>query len=120
MGNSKKFYSDETKEKRDYKISILINGSSASASEILAAALKESYGATLVGTRSYGKGTVQETSDLSTGAMVKYTTGYWLTPKGNNINTKGLTPDIEDDTVYSDDITYENDKALQKAIEAVK
>ena len=52
----------------------------------LAAALKESYGATLVGTTSYGKGTVQETAKLETGGMVKVTTAYWLTPNGNKIN----------------------------------
>ena len=110
-GSSIKYYKDTTKESRDYKIAVLIDGASASASEILAAALKESYGATLIGSKSYGKGTVQETSDLSTGAMVKYTTGYWLTPKGNNINGVGITPDIE---------TEDGNEIMAKAIEAVK
>lgn len=81
-------YKDTTKEKRDYKVIVLINGGSASASEVLAAALKESYGATLLGTKSYGKGTVQDTSELESGGMIKYTTAYWLTPKGVTINEK--------------------------------
>ena len=88
--DKKEMYKDTTKEKRDYKVMILINGGSASASEVLAAALKESYGATLLGTKSYGKGTVQDTSELESGGMIKYTTAYWLTPKGVTINEKGL------------------------------
>lgn len=81
--------------KRFNKIVVLINNSSASASEILALALKESADATIVGVTSYGKGTVQETSNLSSGAMVKYTKAYWLSPNGNSINKIGVKPDIE-------------------------
>ena len=81
--------------KRFDKIVVLINNSSASASEILALALKESADATIVGVTSYGKGTVQETSNLSSGAMVKYTKAYWLSPNGNSINKIGVKPDIE-------------------------
>ena len=77
------------------KIVILINNSSASASEILALALKESANATIVGVNSFGKGTVQETGNLSSGAMVKYTKAYWLSPNGNSINKTGIKPDIE-------------------------
>ena len=77
-------------------ISVLINNYSASASEILALALKESANATTIGVKSYGKGTVQETDTLSSGAMIKYTTAYWLSPNGNTINTIGITPDIEE------------------------
>ncbi len=77
------------------KIVILINNSSASASEILALALKESANATIVGVNSFGKGTVQETGNLSSGAMVKYTRAYWLSPNGNSINKTGIKPDIE-------------------------
>lgn len=77
-------------------ISVLINNYSASASEVLALALKESANATTIGVKSYGKGTVQETDNLSSGAMVKYTTAYWLSPNGNTINTIGITPDIEE------------------------
>ena len=90
---------------------VLINGSSASASEILALALKESANATIVGTKSYGKGTVQETNNLSTGSMVKFTKAYWLSPNGNSINKEGIIPDIE---------VKEDDKQLEEAIKTAK
>lgn len=118
--DKKEMYKDTTKEKRDYKVIVLINGGSASASEVLAAALKESYGATLLGTKSYGKGTVQDTSELESGGMIKYTTAYWLTPKGVTINEKGLTPDIEVTGSFKDDMTLENDVELQTAINNLK
>lgn len=113
-------YKDTTKEKREYKVIVLINGGSASASEVLAAALKESYGATLLGTKSYGKGTVQDTSELESGGMIKYTTAYWLTPKGVTINEKGLTPDIEVTGSFKDGMILENDVELQTAINNLK
>ena len=116
----KTFYEDNTKTQRDYKIAVLINSSSASASEILASALKESYGATIIGTTSYGKGTVQETSKLSSGGMVKYTTAYWLTPNGNSINNVGIKPDIEIILDKTDEYQYETDNQLQGALNAVK
>lgn len=118
--DKKEMYKDTTKEKRDYKVIVLINGGSASASEVLAAALKESYGATLLGTKSYGKGTVQDTSELESGGMIKYTTAYWLTPKGITINEKGLTPDIEVTGSFKDGMTLENDVELQTAINNLK
>lgn len=114
------FYEDRTKASRNYKVGILMNGGSASASEILAAALKESYGATLIGTLSYGKGTVQETSELSTGGMIKYTTAYWLTPDGNKIDGKGLKPDVEINGAFRDGLPYEEDVQLKEAINTVK
>lgn len=110
-----KKYKAETNEKRSYPISIIINGASASASEILALALKESYGATIVGTQSYGKGTIQETENLTGGSMVKYTTGYWLSPNGNSINNIGIEPDI---VIENEDLLEDNQ--LLKAIEIVK
>lgn len=118
--DKKEMYKDTTKEKREYKVIVLINGGSASASEVLAAALKESYGATLLGTKSYGKGTVQDTSELESGGMIKYTTAYWLTPKGVTINEKGLTPDIEVTGSFKDGMTLENDVELQTAINNLK
>ena len=93
------------------KISVLINNGSASASEILALALKESANATIVGVNSYGKGTVQETDILESGAMVKYTSAYWLSPNGNSINKTGIKPDIE---------VKEVEKQLSEAIKAVE
>ncbi|WP_452233294.1 S41 family peptidase [Lacticaseibacillus baoqingensis] len=73
-------------------LAILIDGNSASASEILSAALNENLGSPLVGEQSYGKGTVQNVMPISKTAEVKLTVAKWLTPKGNWINKKGLTP----------------------------
>ena len=86
---------DDTKEHRQYPIAILINGTSASASEILASAIKESYNGIVIGTNSYGKGTVQKTRTLEDGSIIKYTAQKWLTPKGNWINEKGVEPTIK-------------------------
>jgi carboxyl-terminal processing protease len=109
---------DETDEKRDYKVYILVNKSSASASEILAAALKYSYGAKLVGTTTYGKGKVQKTSKLSDGTMYKYTSAKWLTPNGDCIDGIGLNPDlnVELSEEYANNMTKENDNQLQMAL----
>ena len=72
---------------------VLVNENSASASEVLAAALSENESATLIGTKTYGKGTIQTVSDMKYGDSIKYTVGYYLTPLGNNINGIGITPD---------------------------
>lgn len=81
---------------KKYKLPVvvLIDNGSASASEILAGALSESYGAKIVGLTSFGKGTVQTVSYLPDGSNLKYTTGKWLTPNGNWINEKGIKPDV--------------------------
>jgi len=110
--NNKEFtYNDKTTEKRDYPIVVLINGGSASAAEILAAALKESYGATLIGTKSYGKGKVQQVID-----SFKFTSAEWLTPSGKCIDGIGLTPDYKIE--YADFENY--DSQMIKAIELLK
>lgn len=109
----------KTNSSRNYKIAVLINGNSASASEILAGALKESYGATIVGVNSFGKGTVQKAYQLESGATVKYTIQKWLTPNGNWINEVGITPDIkvELDNDYYKNPSDSTDNQLQMAIE---
>ncbi len=86
-------YKDKTEEKRTYDIVVILNGNSASASEILAAALKESYGAKIVGEKSFGKGKVQQTMPLEDGSMIKYTSARWLTPNGICIDKIGIIPD---------------------------
>jgi len=103
-------YVDKTSESKNYKIIILINGNTASAAEILAAALKESYGATIVGEKSFGKGKVQQTLDLSTGSMIKYTSAYWLTPKGDCIDKKGIIPDYQ---ISNEIIKDENNNVIE-------
>ena len=114
-------YTASTNESRNYPVAILVNKGSASASEILAISLNESYGADVVGTSTYGKGTVQTTKDLSSGAMIKYTIQKWLSPKGNWINDKGVTPtvEIELSDKYINNPTEENDNQLKKAIDVV-
>lgn len=112
---------DTTKEKRKYPIAIIVNAASASASEILASAIKESYHGFVVGTKTYGKGTVQKTKKLSDGSMIKYTIEKWLTPDGNWINEVGLEPtdfvELKSSTEPETDPTI--DKQLEKAKELI-
>ena len=122
-GNGKtsktKFYYDETQTHRSYPIVVLVNGGTASASEILASALKDSYGATTVGTTTYGKGKVQQTKKLSDGSLVKYTTSRWLTPNNECIDEYGISPDygVEIEYQYDDEenIIGYTDTQLAKA-----
>lgn len=114
-------YNDETREHKEYNIVVLINENTASASEILASALKESYGATIVGETSFGKGKVQQTMQLDDGSMVKYTSAYWLTPNGTCIDGVGISPDYyvtnEQITDENGNITGITDLQLNKAVE---
>lgn len=82
-------------EKLEVPVTLLIDGGSASASEILAGALSESAGVTLVGENTFGKGTVQTANDLPDGSNLKFTTAKWLTPDGNWIHETGIAPDVE-------------------------
>ena len=106
---------------KSYPIVVMTNEASASASEILAAAMSEEYGAILVGKRTYGKGTVQELKTLPDGEQYKFTTKKWLTPHGVWINGVGVDVNIEVEfnKDYYDNPVYENDKQLQAAIEAL-
>ena len=90
----KKVYGTETST-RKYPIVVLTNELSASASEILASALKEAYGAKTVGIKTFGKGTMQNMLDLENGGMIEVTTEEWLTSKGNKINKEGVPVDYE-------------------------
>lgn len=115
--DNKKEYKDETEEKRDYKIVLLMNDSTASASEVLIAALKESYGAITVGITTYGKGKVQQTHSLEDGSMVKYTSAKWLTPSGECIDEIGITPEYIIEEPLNE---TEEDIQLNKAIELAR
>ncbi len=116
--NGKVEKKDTTREKRNYPLAVLINNASASASEILASAIKESYGGLVVGTNSYGKGTVQQTKKLLDGSMIKYTTQKWLTPNGNFIDEVGVTPTniVELSEAYKTNPSFENDNQLKEAL----
>lgn len=119
--DSQNTYYSTGNETKNYKISILIDGNSASASEVVTSALVEQYSAKTVGKKSYGKGTVQELQTLSDGDQYKLTTKSWLTSKGKVIDGKGIEPDY--DVTLSDEYlenpTDENDAQLQKAIEVI-
>lgn len=107
---------DKTEDARNYPIVVLVDGGSASASELLAGALKETYGAKLVGTKTFGKGKVQKITTLSSGALFKYTYQEWLTPKGNYIDGSGIEPDVEIKYVYDKN---NKDNQKEKAIEII-
>lgn len=116
--SGKTSYKDETKEHREYPIVVIVNGSSASAAEILAAALHDSYGATIVGHKSYGKGKVQQTKSLKNGSMIKYTSAKWLRPNGECVDGIGIEPD------YAAELEIDGnsiiDAQYNKAIELLK
>lgn len=101
------------------KTVVLINEGSASASEIVAGALKDNGAATIIGVKSYGKGSVQEIKDLSFGGVLKVTIAKWYTPNGQNINKEGVSPDQE--VKLSDsDIKKGNDSQLNAATKYLK
>ena len=110
----------------DIPLVLLVNGDSASASEIFTGALQDYGVATVIGTTTYGKGVVQVLLNLDDGSMIKVTTANYYTPKGRNLNGEGITPDIEVELdgslgyVLGDKPVSDNDAQLQKAIEVLK
>jgi carboxyl-terminal processing protease len=94
------------------KVVVMINGGSASASEILAGALRDEKQAQLVGTTSFGKGTVQEAKSLDNESGIHITVAKWLTPNGTWVHEKGLTPDVE----VKDDPATPEDEQLDAAV----
>ncbi len=98
---------------------ILVDGASASASEILAGALRDLRGAILVGEKTFGKGTVQELKWLTDGSQAKITVAHWLLPKGALIDKNGIEPDVKV-SVTDKDIENKNDVQLKKALEVIK
>ncbi len=105
----KTYYSEQ--EKKPYPVVVLVNGFSASASEILAGALQDSHGALLVGIRTFGKATVQTLDTLSNNFGLRYTVARYLTPHGRSIHEEGLLPDYLLEKVENGD-----DNQLEKAI----
>ncbi len=104
---------------KDYRIVVLINQGSASASEILAGALRDNRGALLIGEKSFGKGSVQQLESLTGGSSLKITIAEWLTPNGDLITDIGLEPDIMVDFT-EEDYLDDKDPQLQRAIEEIK
>ena len=109
------------REDKTYPVVILQNFKSASASELLASAFQEAYGSVVVGTNSYGKGTIQELVNFSSDSEYKFTTKKWLTPKGNWVNGKGVQPDVAVDLneEYQNNPSEETDNQLQTALSEV-
>ena len=101
------------------KTVILLDNSSASASEIVAGALKEHKAAQIVGEKSYGKGSVQTTIDMPDGALLKVTIAKWFTPSGKNISNNGISPDVEIKNPEGQSYLL-NDIQKNKAIEILK
>ena len=105
-------------------LAVLVNGGSASASEIFAGAVKDYGIGTIVGTTTYGKGVVQTIQPLSDGSAVKITIAKYFTPKGNDINKKGIAPDVEaelsEDSTDWTELTHEEDTQLQAALKEIR
>lgn len=105
-------------------LAVLVNGGSASASEIFAGAVKDYGIGTIVGTTTYGKGVVQTIQPLSDGSAVKITIAKYFTPKGNDINKKGIAPDVEaelsEDFTDWTELTHEEDTQLQAALKEIR
>ena len=111
------------KNKLDMPLAVLVNGNSASASEIFAGAVKDYGIGTIVGTTTYGKGVVQTIQPLTDGSAVKITIAKYFTPKGNDINKKGITPDVEaelsGDITDWTELTHKEDTQLQTALKEI-
>ena len=99
---------------------VLVNGNSASASEVFTGAMKDYGVATIVGTKTFGKGIVQTLMPLSDGSAIKLTTDHYYTPNGNDIHGKGLEVELDEEAAQEVVIPEEKDNQLQKAVEVVK
>ena len=112
-------FSNQRARLKDFATVVLINEGSASASEIVAGALRDYKEATIIGMKSFGKGSVQAVKDLSDGSSLKLTVAHWLTPAGDQINEKGIEPDITVDFT-EEDIKNEKDPQFDRALEFLK
>ena len=115
----KEEYKSTGEESFDKPLAVLVNGNSASASEIFSGAIQDHGVGTIVGTTTYGKGVVQSIFDLKDGTCLKLTVSEYFTPNGRTIQEKGVTPDVEIEYEY-DETNPEKDNQLEKATEVVK
>lgn len=117
-------YTSDAEHQMDYPLAVLVNGNSASASEIFAGAIKDYDYGTLIGTKTFGKGIVQSVRQLTDGSAIKLTTAKYYTPKGNYIHEVGIEPDVELEYNYTGDKNADYDKSkdnqIQKAIEVLE
>ena len=105
----------------NFPLVVLVNGGSASASEILAGALHDDRGTKLIGTQSFGKGTVQQLEQLSDGSSIKITVAHWVLPSGKIIDHEGLTPDyiVSSTPMAASGTTPASDPQMDKALQVV-
>lgn len=117
-------YKGKNSDQINVPMAVLVNGDSASASEIFAGAVQDYGVGTIVGTTTFGKGIVQTIRPLTDGSAVKFTIAKYFTPKGQDIHGKGVTPDVtidlNEDLKTKTSISMEEDNQLQKALEIVK
>lgn len=121
-GKGEKYYSDDEKQ-LDMPLAVLVNGNSASASEVFAGAVQDYEWGTIVGTQSYGKGIVQSVIPLGDGTGVKITIAKYLTPNGRDIHTIGITPDVVvelDEKLAGTKYTQDEDNQLQEAVKVLE
>lgn len=111
-GEKENYHATEITTLKDYETVVIVNDGSASASEILAGALRDQDVATIVGETTFGKGTAQDVITYVDGSLFKYTVAKWLTPKGTDINGEGITPDVE----IVDNENTQKDEQLEKAL----
>jgi carboxyl-terminal processing protease len=118
-GREEQFKTQPNARLKNYPVVVLINKGSASASEILAGALKDNRGVLIIGETSFGKGSVQEMADLPQKTSLKITVAKWLTPSGKSIDENGIKPDVEA-KMTENDIKEGKDPQLDKALEIIK
>jgi len=116
-GNEKTFEADPGDTGEDVSLVVLVNGSSASASEIVAGALQDQERAILIGEPTFGKGSVQRPFTLSDGSELRVTIALWFTPNDQAIHGQGLTPDIEVPWPEEEDLEPDADPQLERAVE---
>lgn len=114
--SNRKEYSDNDNEELDMPLAVLVNGNSASASEIFAGAIQDYGKGVIVGTQTFGKGIVQTVKPLTDGSAIKFTIAKYFTPKGQDIHGKGVTPDV----VVEYDKDADEDTQISAALESVR